>query len=178
MRGTREALRVSGALAALARASLASSRLACARSGVPSVFALDAGRAISTCPRGEPSRAHSRYRFHRPTDDDRPPPRSPASPASSGPRARVRSFHAGPSLGFAAAKLPTSAKKAKAEAKEAKEAKEADPVDETKRDKNKNATGATTSSALWSTLTTVNAFSAHRARLIWTRKTTRARCAR
>ena len=147
MRGTREALRVSGALAALARASLASSRLACARSGVPSVFALDAGRAISTCPRGELSRAHSRYRFHRPTDDDRPPPRSPASPASSGPRARVRSFHAGPSLGFAAAKLRTSAKKAKAEAKEAKEAKEADPVDETKRDKNKNATGATTSSA-------------------------------
>ena len=142
MRGTREALRVSGALAALARASLASSRLACARSSVPSVFALDAGRAISTCPRGEPSRARSRYRFHRPTDDDRlDGSRSPASPASSGPRARLRSFHAGPSLGFAAAKLPTSAKKAKAEAKEAKEAK---AVDETKRDKNKNATGATT----------------------------------
>ena len=146
MKGTREALRVSGALAALARASLASSRLACARSGVPSVFALDAGRAISTCPRGEPSRAHSRCRFHRPTDDDRAPPRSPASPASSGPRARVRSFHAGPSLGFAAAKLPTSAKKAKAEAKEAKGAKEAETADETKRDK--NATGATTSAPL------------------------------
>ena len=141
MRGTREALRVSGALTALARASLASSRLACARSGVPSVFALDAGRAISTCPRGEPSRARSRYRFHRPTDDDRlDGSRSPASPASSGPRARLRSFHAGPSLGFAAAKLPTSAKKAKAEAKEAKEA---EAVDETKRDENKNATGAT-----------------------------------
>ena len=131
MRGTREALRVSGALAALARASLASSRLACARSGVPSVFALDAGRAISTCPRGEPSRARSRYRFHRPTDDDRlDGSRSPASPASSGPRARLRSFHAGPSLGFAAAKLPTSAKKAKAEAKGAKEAKEAKDDDE------------------------------------------------
>ena len=127
MRGTSEALRVSGALAVLARASLAPSRLAGVRSGVPSVFALDAGRAISTCPRGDPSRAYSRCRFHRPTDDERAPPRSPASPASSGPRPRVHSFHAGPSLGFAAAKLPTSAKKAKAaSASEAKDATKKD----------------------------------------------------
>jgi len=129
MRGTSEALRASGALASLARASFAPSRLAVARSGVPSVFALDAGRAISTCPFWDASRAHSRCRFLQTTVDDRAPPRSPA-PASSGARARVRSFHSGPSLGFAAAKLPTSAKKAKAEAKGAKEAKEAKDDDE------------------------------------------------
>jgi hypothetical protein len=129
MRGTSEALRASGALASLARASFAPSRLAVARSGAPSVFALDAGRAISTCPFWDASRAHSRCRFLQTTVDDRAPPRSPA-PASSGARARVRSFHSGPSLGFAAAKLPTSAKKAKAEAKGAKEAKEAKDDDE------------------------------------------------
>ena len=133
MRGTSEALRVSGALAAFARASLAPSRLTGVCPAASSVSALEAARVISTCPRGDPTRAYSRCRFHRPTDDERAPPRSPASPASSGPRPRVRSFHAGPSLGFAAAKLPTSAKKAKAsEAREPRSNDDATTRRETK----------------------------------------------
>ena len=130
---TREALRVSGALAALARASLASSQLARALGRSERLRARRGTRHLDPSPRG-PSRAHSRYRFHRPTDDDRPPPRSPASRRRAD-RARA-SVPSTPARRSGSPPRSSPRRRRPAEAKEAKEAKEAEAVDE-RRDKNK-----------------------------------------